>query len=88
MYTEKEVLQFTEEEDVRFIRLAFCDVFGNQKNVAVMSGELERAFRDGISFDASGMQAAPTFSCFPTRRPSRCFRGGRQTARSCGCTAT
>lgn len=56
MYTEKEVLQFTEEEDVRFIRLAFCDVFGNQKNVAVMSGELERAFRDGISFDASAIK--------------------------------
>ena len=56
MYTEKEVLQFIEEEDVRFIRLAFCDAFGNQKNVAVMSGELERAFRDGISFDASAIK--------------------------------
>ena len=31
MYTKDEVLQFVEEEDVKFIRLAFCDVFGNQK---------------------------------------------------------
>lgn len=55
MYTEKEVMQFVAEEDVRFVRLAFCDAFGNQKNTAIMSEELERAFRDGISFDASAI---------------------------------
>ena len=27
-YTYQEVKQFVEEEDVKFIRLAFCDVFG------------------------------------------------------------
>lgn len=56
MYTKDEVLQFVEEEDVKFIRLAFCDVFGNQKNIAIMSGELERAFTSGISFDASAIR--------------------------------
>ncbi|MBP3918025.1 MAG: glutamine synthetase [Clostridia bacterium] len=51
-YTKQEVLQFVEEEDVKFIRLAFCDVFGKQKNISIMPGELERAFKYGIAIDA------------------------------------
>ena len=43
-YSKDEVMQYVAEEDVKFIRLAFCDVFGRQKNIAVMPGELERAF--------------------------------------------
>lgn len=54
-YSNEEVLQYVNEEDVKFIRLAFCDVFGKQKNISIMPGELERAFRDGISFDASAI---------------------------------
>lgn len=54
-YTAKEVMQFVAEEDVKFIRLAFCDLSGVQKNVSVMPGELERAFTDGIAFDASAI---------------------------------
>ena len=33
-YSAQEVLQYVAEDDVKFIRLAFCDVFGRQKNVA------------------------------------------------------
>ncbi len=51
-YTEQEVKQFVEEEDVKFIRLAFCDVFGKAKNISIMPGELDRAFREGIAIDA------------------------------------
>ena len=51
-YTEQEVKQFVEEEDVKFIRLAFCDVFGKQKNISIMPGELDRAFEYGIAIDA------------------------------------
>ena len=54
-YAEEEVLQYCEEEDVKFIRLAFCDVFGKQKNISIMPEELPRAFRDGIAFDASAI---------------------------------
>ena len=52
-YTREEVLEYVREEDVKFIRLAFCDVFGTQKNVSVMPDELPRAFEYGIAFDAS-----------------------------------
>lgn len=54
-YTSGEVLQYVREEDVKFIRLAFCDVFGNQKNISVMPTELERVFKFGIAIDASAI---------------------------------
>ena len=35
-YTRAEVLEFIETEDVRFVRLVFCDAFGKPKNIAIM----------------------------------------------------
>lgn len=55
-YTPEEVREFIEEEDVKFIRLAFCDVFGKQKNISIMPDELDRAFDQGIAFDASSVE--------------------------------
>lgn len=54
-YSREEVLQYVAEEDVKFIRLAFCDVFGRQKNISIMPQELPRAFEYGIAFDASSI---------------------------------
>ena len=54
-YTQEEVMQYIIEEDVKFIRLAFCDVFGVPKNISIMPHELKRAFRYGIAFDASAI---------------------------------
>lgn len=55
VYSAQEILQYVAEDDVKFIRLAFCDVFGRQKNVAIMPSELKRAFDCGIAFDASAI---------------------------------
>lgn len=52
-YTPKEILNFVEENDVKFIRLTFTDIFGNLKNIAIMPGELPRAFEQGIPFDTA-----------------------------------
>ncbi len=54
-YTPNEVMQYVSEEDVKFIRLAFCDVFGKQKNISIMPDELKRAFEYGIAIDASSV---------------------------------
>ena len=54
-YTAQEVRQYVAQEDVKFIRLAFCDVFGRQKNLAILPTELDRAFSYGIPFDASAI---------------------------------
>ena len=50
---QQEIMQFMEEEDVKFIRLAFCDIYGVQKNISVQRGELQRAFEHGYPIDAS-----------------------------------
>ena len=55
-YSFKEVMQYVAEEDVKFIRLVFCDIFGNQKNISIMPSELERAFKYGIALDASAIK--------------------------------
>lgn len=54
-YTQTEVQQFIQENDVRFVRLAFCDILGNQKNISILADEIPRAFEHGISFDASAV---------------------------------
>ena len=61
-YTPDEVIQYVQEEDVKFIRMAFCDVYGKQRNVAIMPTELPRAFEYGIAVDAS---AIPGFHMGP-----------------------
>lgn len=54
-YTVNEVLQYVAENDVKFVRLAFCDIFGTPKNISILSSELARAFSQGICFDASAV---------------------------------
>ena len=54
-YSQQEVIQYVHEEDVKFIRLAFCDVFGKQKNISIMPEELPRAFEYGIAIDGSAI---------------------------------
>ena len=56
MYSKNEVLEFVKEEDVKFIKLAFVDVLGKQKNVSITDNELERAFKTGVAIDASAIK--------------------------------
>ncbi|MCR4693968.1 MAG: glutamine synthetase family protein [Pseudobutyrivibrio sp.] len=51
-YTKEEALEYVRDNDVKFIRLAFCDIFGVHKNVSIMPEELETAFDVGIGFDS------------------------------------
>jgi len=45
-------MEFVKENDVKFIRLNFCDIFGFQKNISIMADELKDALYNGVSFDA------------------------------------
>lgn len=54
-YSQQEIIQYVQEEDVKFIRLAFCDIFGKQKNISIMPNELPKAFTYGIAIDASAI---------------------------------
>ena len=54
-YSVSEVIQYVREEDVKFIRLAFCDISGRQRNMAIMPYELERAFTFGMPVDPTAI---------------------------------
>ena len=60
MYTKEEILEYVEEEDVKFVRLAFFDLHGVQKNISIMASQLESAFKNGVSFDASAIYGFET----------------------------
>ena len=47
-----DIVDFVEENDVKFIRLAFCDLYGKQKNISIMPQELRHAFEEGVNFDS------------------------------------
>ncbi len=49
-------LRFVEENDVKFIKLQFCDIFGALKNISISSKQLAKAFEEGIAFDASSIE--------------------------------
>lgn len=53
--TKDDVMQFIKDNDVKFIRLQFTDIFGHMKNIAITHTQLEKAFTEGIMFDASSV---------------------------------
>lgn len=54
-YSPKEILSFVEENDVKFIRLTFTDIYGQLKNIAIMPDQLSHAFEHGIAFDGTAL---------------------------------
>ena len=57
VYTENEIKDYVKQEDVKFIRLAFCDPFGCQKNISILPEKLDCAFKYGIPFDISALRS-------------------------------
>lgn len=51
--TLEEIMEYIEREDAKFIRLAFRDAFGIQKNISVMPSEIKKAIEDGIPINPS-----------------------------------
>ena len=40
--TQQDILDFVEDNNVKFVRFAFCDIFGFQKNIAVLASAMIR----------------------------------------------
>lgn len=53
--TQQDILDFVEDNNVKFVRFAFCDIFGTQKNIAVLASDLPNALEEGVSFDGSAV---------------------------------
>ena len=61
IYSENEILQYIEENDVKFVKLTFCDLHGRLKNISILSSELAVTFDNGVRIAAkkiSGFEAA------------------------------
>ena len=61
IYSENEILQYIEENDVKFVKLTFCDLHGRLKNISILSSELASTFEHGVRIAAkkiSGFEAA------------------------------
>ena len=52
-YTQDEVIEYVKENDVKFIKLFFTDILGELKSISIQPSILERAFSEGVAFDAS-----------------------------------
>jgi len=51
-YSYEDVISYIEDEDVKFVRLAFRDAYGVQKNLSILSSEISKAFKEGIPISA------------------------------------
>ena len=55
-YTREDIVRIVQEEDVKFIRMQFVDIFGQLKNVAITAGQLEKALDNRIMIDGSSIE--------------------------------
>ncbi|MCI7552390.1 MAG: glutamine synthetase beta-grasp domain-containing protein, partial [Collinsella sp.] len=55
-YTAQDIRRMVEENDVRFIRLQFTDIFGAMKSVMITVSQLERALANECKFDGSSIE--------------------------------
>ncbi len=53
--SQQDILDFVEDNNVKFVRFAFCDIFGTQKNIAVLASDLPKALDEGVCFDGSAV---------------------------------
>lgn len=55
-YTREDIIRLVKEENVRFIRLQFTDIFGTLKNVAITADQIEKALDNKCMFDGSSVE--------------------------------
>jgi len=55
-YTKQDVIKTIKEQDVKFIRLQFTDIFGQLKNVAITATQIEKALDNKCMFDGSSIE--------------------------------
>lgn len=55
-YTREDIIKICKEENVKFIRLQFTDIFGTMKNVAITVQQLQKALDNQMMFDGSSIE--------------------------------
>jgi len=81
LFSKDDILRIAREQDIKFIRLQFTDIFGILKNVAITVEQLEKALANKCMFDGSSIEGfvrieesdmylhpdTSTFAIFPWR---------------------
>ena len=55
-YTKQDVIKIVKEQNVKFIRLQFTDIFGQLKNVAITASQIEKALDNKCMLDGSSIE--------------------------------
>jgi len=55
-YTAQDIKRMVEENNIRFIRLQFTDIFGAMKSLMITASQLDRALRNDYKFDGSSVE--------------------------------
>ena len=55
-YTRDDIIRIVAEEDIKFIRMQFTDIFGQLKNVAITASQIEKALNNQIMIDGSSIE--------------------------------
>jgi glutamine synthetase len=82
-YTKEDIVKMVNEDDIKFIRMQFTDIFGQLKNVAITASQIEKAVNNQIMIDGSSIEGfvriQESDQCLhPDWTASRFCRGGRQ----------
>ena len=54
-HSKEDIIRMVKEEDVKFIRMQFTDIFGQLKNVAITASQIQKAVDNQIMIDGSSM---------------------------------
>ena len=55
-YGKEDIVRMVAQEDVKFIRMQFTDIFGQMKNVAITASQIEKAVNNQIMIDGSSIE--------------------------------
>ena len=55
-YSKEDVIRMVNEHNVNFIRMQFTDIFGQMKNLAITSSQMEKALNNKLTIDGSSIE--------------------------------
>ncbi len=55
-YTKEDIVRIVKEENIKFIRMQFTDIFGQLKNVAITASQIEKAMNNQLMLDGSSIE--------------------------------
>ncbi|MBQ3497026.1 MAG: type I glutamate--ammonia ligase [Oscillospiraceae bacterium] len=55
-YSKEQIIRMVKEENIRFIRMQFTDIFGQLKNVTITASQIEKAVNNEIMLDGSSIE--------------------------------